>query len=861
MDDSTTLRELAWLRRLAGSLVRDAADAEDAVQETLLAAWASGKSSHRGWLRKALRNSIRQTQRAARRRREREARGHEHRLERPPEDVLTELELHRRLARMVAELDEPYRETLLLRFLREWSPGQIAEHQSVPVKTVHTRIERGLERLRGHLDRTTDRTTWMAALGGIAERSTPLASPLISLGPALLPMQIKLVAVAAAAVVAVAALKLTPSLVEGERFERPLVVASDEEEVSVPAPARAPGPGREAQEVSVEPIEKADVSEDSASVANDPLEQLEGTVSQLNGTPVPGVEVVLEERTASGDFVHGPASATARSGSDGRFTILWNPARAARLAVLDEHFTSIYRPFLRADRRDRLPSLVVVAPRHRYQGRVVDEQGSPVAGAAVRATMPSAFLHAVSIEGRAVPIRLPLGRTTTDEFGAFDLAAVGYLAGSILIAERDGFAPAQVDLPDATSLDLELRLGARAASTSESERSLSGRVLNADGVPVRSARVALGGASVLSDSGGRFELAVEAWRKSGVLRVIHRASGAELLELDEAALEEALRGAREITVLLPGAELSLTGRVVDALGEPVPGASVFTPDTTYFGEAPLQSAGGTIWSSSTLEQLLGKDSGPSDRTIRTVSDVDGRFQIDGVLDRTYRLFAMTSEGLRAAGPVEVRPGREGALIRLEPASTARVAGRVVNEAGEPMAGVRLRLGRQLSWSRSVRAVDSWSGVPVMPPLAEQTFSNLELTTDSAGRFSIDGLRIEGSWIGVDEPGFFGQRFYLEEAEDLLSIEIVHVESALVSVSCREDATGLRLTTANGGFYGVFLPVEDSTLSVPRVDVLDGRSLPFITRAGEAQVILERDGEVLGEHTIRLGKGYQAVEIR
>src|SRR5262249_16334684 len=57
----------------------------------------------------------------------------------------------RRLTACIVALPEPYRGTLLARYLRDLSPRAIATEMGVPVRTVKTRLQRGLRHLRAQL--------------------------------------------------------------------------------------------------------------------------------------------------------------------------------------------------------------------------------------------------------------------------------------------------------------------------------------------------------------------------------------------------------------------------------------------------------------------------------------------------------------------------------------------------------------------------------------------------------------------------------------------------------------------------------------------------------------------------------------
>src|SRR5262245_22609402 len=122
------LAHSGWLRRLAVSLVGPAAGADDLVQETWLAALRHPPERDgplRPWLGRVLRNLVKMRHRAGAVRLEKRPeveRLEEERAETvSPEAVLDRFEAERLLARLVAELDEPYRGTVLLRYFEGWS--------------------------------------------------------------------------------------------------------------------------------------------------------------------------------------------------------------------------------------------------------------------------------------------------------------------------------------------------------------------------------------------------------------------------------------------------------------------------------------------------------------------------------------------------------------------------------------------------------------------------------------------------------------------------------------------------------------------------------------------------------------------
>ncbi len=193
------LAHAGWLRQLALGLVRGAADPEDLVQATYLAALRSPPERDlpiRRWLAQVLRNVWKMRVRSTTRRASREtefaaveyAEGAT-----SPEALLARFQTQRLLGGLVAELEEPYRSTVLLRYQEGLSSAEIARTQNVPPGTVRWRLMTGLEKLREALDRESkgDRKAWMAML-------IPFGKPLKA--AALKGASVKLYAAAAAAI-------------------------------------------------------------------------------------------------------------------------------------------------------------------------------------------------------------------------------------------------------------------------------------------------------------------------------------------------------------------------------------------------------------------------------------------------------------------------------------------------------------------------------------------------------------------------------------------------------------------------------------------------------------------------------------
>ncbi|MEQ1895254.1 MAG: sigma-70 family RNA polymerase sigma factor, partial [Planctomycetota bacterium] len=161
------LQHSRWVNSLAGSLARDPGLADDLVQETWLQVLRRGPTddrSPRGWLATILRRQLRQMRRGDERRVAREHSRARELADVSTSEVVERAELHRSLVQAVLDLREPFRTTVLLRYLEERSPEEIAGLTAVPVATVHSRLGRGLAALRARLGKKHDERAGLLGL-------------------------------------------------------------------------------------------------------------------------------------------------------------------------------------------------------------------------------------------------------------------------------------------------------------------------------------------------------------------------------------------------------------------------------------------------------------------------------------------------------------------------------------------------------------------------------------------------------------------------------------------------------------------------------------------------------------------------
>src|SRR5258708_23847424 len=140
----TLLAHATWLRRLAASLVDDRSLADDLVQDVWVAALRHPPDEDRPvkpWIARVVRNAARFRWRGESNRAAREAavaRDAE-KLTPTTEELLARHELQQLLAKLVGELDEPYRETILLRYAEGLQWARVARRLELAPGTVRLR--------------------------------------------------------------------------------------------------------------------------------------------------------------------------------------------------------------------------------------------------------------------------------------------------------------------------------------------------------------------------------------------------------------------------------------------------------------------------------------------------------------------------------------------------------------------------------------------------------------------------------------------------------------------------------------------------------------------------------------------------
>lgn len=204
------LQDIAWLKGLAMTLAHDRDDADDLVQEAWIAAWHRQPDTSRpmrGWLTKVVRNLAGMKRRSERRRGARHALVGDPRAPATPDELLAQMRLQQRLVELVIELDEPYRSTIIARFVEGRTSASIAQALGIPAGTVRKRLHEALSRLRAGLDADAERTRWAPAVLAFASGGMHVAKS----------TKLVIGVVAALVLASVATLLIAVSTRDGER--------------------------------------------------------------------------------------------------------------------------------------------------------------------------------------------------------------------------------------------------------------------------------------------------------------------------------------------------------------------------------------------------------------------------------------------------------------------------------------------------------------------------------------------------------------------------------------------------------------------------------------------------------------------
>jgi len=398
-DDQSFREHARFVRALAGALARDRDEADEVAARTFASAVEQrprAGATLRAWLARVARRTLSRLRRDDTRRDAHEnVAARSERVDADPADLAARSELSDRIALAFAQLDEPAKSTLFLRYFADLTPKQIAARQQVPVETVKTRLKRGLAKLRARLDEASGskRSDWCATAIVLARHGGPWVGI----------AKVKGIAAAAVLVVLAGAAAWTKrALAPGSAAAANVESASAPLGASTDVDATPPGAESEVASAPKDAIAPQRSEERQIPFAT-------GVVTDEHGAPIQGARVVASfedmivdaqitsqiklklganfiNNASALDFASITRHTLARTDRDGRFVVLTAPDHLAGL-----HFVASERApaswfdvsSIAAENQDRRITLErgCVA-----RGRIHDREGRPVLGAWVGAS-------------------------------------------------------------------------------------------------------------------------------------------------------------------------------------------------------------------------------------------------------------------------------------------------------------------------------------------------------------------------------------------------------------------------------------------------------------------------------------------
>ncbi|WP_164010937.1 carboxypeptidase-like regulatory domain-containing protein [Pyxidicoccus trucidator] len=263
----------------------------------------------------------------------------------------------------------------------------------------------------------------------------------------------------------------------------------------------------------------------------------------------------------------------------------------------------------------------------------------------------------------------------------------------------------------------------------------------------------------------------------------------------------------------PSGSRSVRGRVVDLRGQPVAGVEV-SATRAMPGES-LSQLPCDVESPGLLLTHLDCSGGPEERVVELIEEerggapvltrvttaADGTFQLDSLPEGTVALWALGERG--AAMEPEVATGREDVELVLE--EGLPLSGRVLDEAGVPLSGVRVTLFHQ------------------------EHSRYFTTSTDADGRFSFGLLPVGAYGLVASSPGLLPAHLPDVSDEDLDDI-VLHPPRRIVGQVLLADgrpAPGAEVQVQ----YSRHVAVTDG----------EGRFAFEPLAPGEYEVLAERDG--------------------
>jgi hypothetical protein len=383
--------------------------------------------------------------------------------------------------------------------------------------------------------------------------------------------------------------------------------------------------------------------------------------------------------------------------------------------------------------------------------------------------------------------------------------------------------------------------------------------------------VFLGLGSTSSDEQGRF--ALDFARAVSTERLVALKAGWRMgvLERPREPHGSDVGWPESVEIALPGPVLAIRGQVLDTQGKPVAGLRVSLANPTLVGRigrmpvhAEFLAAGAPVppralESENSMPEHDGDNFNDFDMPVGPASafynyattDGEGRFELGGLDDKKYRLTLQDKSTCSYYVPEEEYPAG-GAPVHIEwraPALLPRVAGVVLGDDDNPVAGARLTLVREAFGTRT-----RVFGGEVLVSLRDHSQKSKSGTD---GRFEFKDVPAEGMRLEVAGEGIVPNEFHLAQASDPQALKLVVFQRCsfeVVQLSKEAPYDAIALRDGQDAALDVLRIDEQSTNAFTEAALVDGRSGVISASSAVRTLVLLRGGQPVKTIAIRLRPG-------
>ncbi len=399
---------------------------------------------------------------------------------------------------------------------------------------------------------------------------------------------------------------------------------------------------------------------------------------------------------------------------------------------------------------------------------------------------------------------------------------------------------------------------------------LNGQVVDDHGDPAADARVSVGTtATTVTDANGAFAIELPASGARKTWMAVKPGHQPAIQPASEAVQSGRADEGEFVLLRLGPAPLAISGRVLDADDLPQAGFKVFLVDPTFFAQVDELPAHveGMLANAATradIERILasapeGTDPEEMLKDTSTVfwtfvkTDARGRFTIEGLLARAYRLAAMDPATLLRFESEPIHAGRNDALIRIpRNAYFENVRGKVVTRAGEPLAGV---LVMPMADAMNVQVSEgSWSTF---------TVGSKPVATDAEGRFEFKRLSRENMYLKFGGDDILPLDWGRKQAGGIEAAAKGELDKIVIQVALRyhlqiqvdpDEADEVRILGADGQGLAINVFEGNMSMSSDSVELAQGRSKVLVVGDDARTLVLLKAKQEVRRAPLALVRG-------